>query len=155
MSSPIDYNAVIADLEAKRGQIDAAIAVIRSLVAAGVTEGTPPTNGSEEGGGGAASPPAPNRAPGQPQIQSDSFFGLSSSGAVRKYLGMMKRPQKPRAIADALRAGGQVHAVDDKVAYSNVATALRRGEGKEFVQTRNGEWGLAEWYGGKSKGEAE
>lgn len=32
MTAPIDYNAVLTDLLAKRGQIDAAIAVIRSLV---------------------------------------------------------------------------------------------------------------------------
>ena len=155
MSGPIDYNAVLADLEAKRAQIDAAIAVIRSLVGSGAAEGAQAPNGGEEGGTGAANPPAPNRPTGQTQIQSDTFFGLSSSAAVRKFLGMMKRPQKPRAIADALRTGGQIHAVDDKVAYTNVATALRRGDGKEFVQTRNGEWGLAEWYSGKSKSEGE
>ena len=32
MTAPIDYNAVLADLLAKRGQIDAAIAVIRGFI---------------------------------------------------------------------------------------------------------------------------
>jgi hypothetical protein len=46
MATPIDYSAVLADLEAKRGQIDAAIAVIRALVGSSVTgEGAPPKNG--------------------------------------------------------------------------------------------------------------
>lgn len=59
------------------------------------------------------------------------------------------------AIADALQAGGQVHASDAKTAYMNVNVALRRGKDKDFAQTRNGEWGLVEWYSGKSKGDAE
>jgi DNA-directed RNA polymerase delta subunit len=61
---------------------------------------------------------------------------------------MARRPQTARVIADALRNGGQVHATDVKAAYVNVSTALRRSN--DFVQTRNKEWALAEWYGNKS-----
>ena len=50
--------------------------------------------------------------------------------------------------------GGQVHAVDEKTAYTNIYTALRRGK-KFFVQTRSGEWGLVDRYGNKSKGDAD
>lgn len=155
MTAPIDYTAVLADLEAKRGQIDAAIAVIRTLVGEG---GAPP---QENGDGDDDAPARPSTASaGIPQrtapgIQSDTFFRLSTSAAVKKFLGMVKRPQTPRAIADALRAGGQVHATDEKTAYTNVYTALRRGQDKDFVQTRTGEWGLVEWYGNKPKGDGE
>jgi hypothetical protein len=155
MTAPIDYNAVLSDLEAKRAQLDAAIQVIRALIGSGATTGgesgpAEPING-ENGTGGASGRPAP----GGGSIATDAFFRLSTPAAVKKYLNMMRRPQKPRIIADALQAGGQVHATDSQTAYMNVHTALKRGKDKDFVQTRNGEWGLAEWYSGKSKGEGE
>jgi len=87
-------------------------------------------------------------------LQSDTFFRLTTSAAMRKYLAMMKRPQTSRAIAEALQAGGQVHAVDEKTSYTNVYTALRRRR-DVFVQTRNGEWGLLEWYNNKPRADPE
>lgn len=163
MTAPIDYNAVLADLEAKRGQIDAAIAVIRTLIGASATatgEGGSQALTDIPAGDGLVTITGPRGAsatgvPSATGIPSDLFFRLSTAQAVKKFLSMMKRPQKPRAIADALKAGGQVNATDDKQAYGNVATALRRGTDKEFVQTRQGEWGLVEWYGsgGKANGE--
>jgi hypothetical protein len=70
---------------------------------------------------------------------------------MKKYLGMMKRAQSARTIADALHEGGQVHAADRETAYKNVSSALRRNA--EFVQTRTKEWGLDEWYGAGKTGE--
>lgn len=154
MTAPIDYTAVLADLEAKRGQIDAAIAVIRALVGESGAAPQEEGNGDEEGqtkpSPASSSVPQRNTA-----IQSDTFFRLSTSAAVKKFLGMAKRPQTPRMIADALRAGGQVHATDEKTAYTNVYTALKRGQDKDFVQTRTKDWGLVEWYGSQSKGDGE
>lgn len=159
MTAPIDYNAVLADLEAKRGQIDAAISVLRALAAAGVTGETMPfgaASAADSEDPGSVSPIVSARttvATGNGiAIDPNAFFKMSTPAAVKKYLGMVKRPQTPRAIADALQAGGQVHAADPKTAYLNVYSALKRGD--EFVQTRNKEWGLAEWYGsGKGSNE--
>ena len=154
MTAPIDYAAVLADLEAKRGQIDAAIAVIRSLIGNGGGVDMAPQGTGTSASGGIATPSrnaAPLSAPGE--IQTDAFFRLSTSASIKKYLGMMKRPQTAKVIADALRLGGQVHAADEKTAYVNVSTALRRTS--DFVQTRNKEWGLAEWYGAQPKGDGE
>lgn len=154
MTAPIDYTAVLADLEAKRGQIDAAIAVIRTLV--GESGAAPQEDGNgDEGSQAKPSPATASVPPRNAAIQSDTFFRLSTSAAVKKFLGMVKRPQTPRMIADALRAGGQVHATDEKTAYTNVYTALKRGQDKDFVQTRTGEWGLVEWYSSKPKNETE
>lgn len=155
MPNQIDYQAVLADLEAKRDQIDAAIAGIRLMIGAvpdateaGSSESPAPK--PEQG-----SKAAPRATANGVAVQSDTFFQMSTSAAIRKFLAMAKRPQTPRAIADALHHGGQVHAVDAKTAYTNVYTALRRGQDGEFSQTRNGEWGLAEWYSNKPKGEGE
>lgn len=152
MTAPIDYQAVLADLEAKREQLDAAIAGIRVMLgvsesdAAGAGEPAKTSGGTKASGVVAANGTV---------VATDTFFGLSTSQAVRKFLSMTKRPQAPRAIADALHHGGQVHAVDQKTAYTNVYTALKRGKDSDFSQTRNGEWGLAEWYTNKPKAEGE
>lgn len=158
MTAPIDYSAVLADLEAKRGQLDAAIAVIRALIGAGATnaEALPEQEGEQ------ATPPA--RVPksvvsaahvAAADIKNDTFFGLSTAGAVRKFLTMAKRPQSPRVIANALLVGGQIHARDPKTAYTNVYSVLKRSKDKDFVQVRDGDWGLAEWYTNKPKNDAE
>jgi hypothetical protein len=156
MTAPIDYNAVLADLLAKRGQIDAAIEVIRAMV------GTSPVTDDGTGVEGAvpavapsasAPPPKPATRPTSTTIENDTFFGLNTADAIRKYLTMMKRPQTARVIAEALSTGGQINSADMKIAYGNVYSALTRN--KDFMKTRNKEWGLADWYGGKSKGDGE
>jgi hypothetical protein len=147
MTAPVDYNAVLADLEARRGQIDAAIAVIRALIGSGATAPIEAGAGSlADPGEGFVTISGP-RGASATGIPSDAFFRLSTASAIRKYLGMMKRPQTARAIADAMIAGGQVHATTPEIAYRNVHTALTRGKDKEFVRTRNKDWGLVEWYG--------
>ena len=64
---------------------------------------------------------------------------------------MMKRPQTARTITEALHAGGQINSSDVEAAYGSVYSALTRN--KDFVKTRNKEWGLAECYGNKPKGD--
>lgn len=155
MTAPIDYNAVLADLEAKRSQIEAAIQGIRALVALGITDmpagATVAQEASTTGDNGAGPAVRTPNASTVPGIASDAFFKLSTAAAIKKYLNMAKRPQTARLIADALHAGGQIHATDPQTAYMNVSSALRRNA--DFEQTRTKEWGLAEWYG--SKGESE
>ena len=158
MTAPIDYNAVLADLEAKRAQIDSAIAVIRALIGAGAGSGGGDVQAPADvlaATDGAPFPATQLRPSGTPGIASDTFFRLSTADAIKKYLGITKRPQTARAIADALMAGGQVHATDERVAYANVHTALTRGKDKVFAQTRNKDWGLAEWYGSNKPKESE
>jgi len=110
MTGPgIDYQAVLADLEAKRGQLDAAIAGIKAMLSGVAAE-----NGmaSPDGEPGAAIVlPAPKARPATGPlsqiIENDTFFGMSTAAAVRKFLAMTKRPQSPRVIADSLHRGGQ------------------------------------------------
>jgi hypothetical protein len=159
MTAPIDYNAVLADLQARRVQLDAAINVIQALLGSGGT--APP---SEEVGGltgasvssvviGSGAPPV--RENGTTALRNDAFFGLSTSAAMKKFLAMVKRPMSPRAIAQALFEGGQIHAVDERTAYVNVYSVLKRGRDKDFNQTRSGEWGLVEWYSSKQRSDNE
>ena len=153
MTGPIDYQAVLADLEAKRGTLDAAIAGIRAIIAGTVVEtSTASENGASAPALTSGMKPQPHARTDSAGIQSDTFFRLSTAEAIKKFLAMTKRPQTPRAIADALRAGGQVHAANEKSAYGNTYTALMRlRKSGEVAQTRQGDWGMAEWYTNKPK----
>ena len=44
MGNEIDYNAVVADLEAKRSAIDTAIAAMRQMMNLGADQQSPPSN---------------------------------------------------------------------------------------------------------------
>lgn len=156
MTHPIDYTAVLADLETKRDQLTAAIAGIRAMM------GSVDASEGDDGDAASTDKPAEGAAPKAPRgaasavIQSDTFFGMSTAGAVRKYLTMTKKTQTPKAIANALREGGQIHATSDETAYRNVYSVLTRKEDVDFCKMTSGEWGLAEWYRrGKNAAAAE
>ncbi len=132
MSSEIDYEAVLADLEARRADLEAAIIGIRRIL--GQTD--------EPG----VSMKASNE-PGKPiELEIDAFIGMSVSDAAKKFLRMMgRKPQGTQTICDALVRGGFKSKA--KNFYSNVHTALSRDP--DFVRVGRGKWGLAEWYPSK------
>jgi hypothetical protein len=154
MTTPVDYAAVLADLEARRAQLDAAIAAIRTMM------GSAPAEGDEgfvlDAPVGAPIPLRPRTTTSGGPLQSDSFHRLSTPDAIRKYLTMMRRPQKLPDIARSLREGGQPHAIDAQSAYNNVYAAIKRMEkAGEVSKIKTGEWGLTEWYSTKSRPEGE
>lgn len=133
---PLDYEAVLADLEAKKAAIEGAILALRQVINLG-TQVTPPIAG------------ATGRMFDPSQIADDAFFGLSIGEAAKKYLSMVKRKQSVREIADALDRGGLHHTSGD---FTNtVATMLRRQSVKdtELARVGRGDWGLAAWYGNR------
>lgn len=152
MTSPIDYAAVLADLKARRRQLDIAIASIETIL--GATGGTADVESASEESDypleSLAGPIAPIKARQNNAgtlIQNDTFFGLSTPEAVKKYLAMMKRPQKVSDISKALLEGGQIHARDATTAYNNAYASLKRlRKAGEAVRIKSGEWALAEWY---------
>lgn len=95
--------------------------------------------------------------PFKPILGPDTFFRMSVSQAVVKYLNMMKRPQSVTAITQALQAGGLTSKA--KNLYSTVFPTLQRmAQADEVVKVTNGEWGLSEWYGsgrGKTSDKSE
>jgi len=128
----IDYGAVLADLEQRRAELDAAISAIRQITGQAVATSTSPASLSD--------------------IPSDAFFGLSILAGAKKYLGMTKRPRKAPDIAAALERGGYLNKSRNFTA--TVYTTLRRAEdrGGGIVQMPDKAWGLTIWYpGGKPK----
>src|SRR5207249_2601998 len=96
----IDYEVVLADLEAKRAALEAAVSALRLALNLGAT--------AAMNSGGAAATAAPK--PIDPAtIRDDAFFGLSIGEAAKRYLEMVKRKQSVKEIADALERGGLPH----------------------------------------------
>jgi hypothetical protein len=124
---PINYAAVLADLEAKRVQLDSAIAAIKVLM-------------EQTGVMAATAPPVP-RIASLSEIPPRAFVGLSISAAVRQLLEMMQRRLSVAEILKGLEAGGL-----KPNKYRNVYAILRdREASKADVIKVNAKWGLAEW----------
>lgn len=121
------YAAVIADLKARRDDIDRIIADLERFAAG--------TSGS-----GAVV------AQHVEQIRPDTFFGHTIPEAAKKYLGMTGRQTRSvEQIADSLLKGGMETNARDFV--GTVKAMLRRYEERDGEVIRvGGEWGLAEWY---------
>jgi DNA-directed RNA polymerase delta subunit len=120
----VDYDAVLADLQAKRDQIDAAIAAINLIR------------------GGVASATSPSAAMSQRGIPANAFFTMGIGEAARKYLEMVKGKQTVGQITKALEQGGM-----PPLKVNTVYAALRRREAinKDIIRLGE-EWGLREWF---------
>lgn len=126
-SETIDYNAVLADLEAKKAGIEATIAGIRQMLSA-----------TEQGG-----------VAGKEQsteVRFDSFFGMSMPDAVIKFLEMAKRPQSVSDITKALEDGGLKSTA--KKLMASVGSTLSRMKAAGDIVSVQGKWGLRQWYPG-------
>lgn len=138
-STGIDYAAVLADLEAKRDKLDAAIAGIRTMLGLSAAAGSSATASSGSNGGST-------------EIEADTFFSLSIPDAAKKYLGMRKKPATTPEISEALRRGGQTNASSDGFG-NTLGSVLARvyNGGGGIVRVGRGTWGLAEWYPNKPR----
>jgi hypothetical protein len=125
MPDPINYQAVLADLEAKRAQLDSAIAAIRAIM----------------GPAGALVRASVPRIANLSQIQPNAFTGLSISNGSHRLLEMIQRKLSTHEIMQGLRAGGLKPSN-----YHNTYATLRQREAyKADILNEEGFWGLAEW----------
>src|SRR5262249_31902142 len=123
----INYAAVLADLEAKRAEIDSAIAAIKIII--------------RQTGAMAATAPPVRRIASLSQIPPKAFVGFSTSVAAYRLLEMMQHRLSMKEIMQGLQAGGL-----KPNKYRNVYAILRQREAyKADVINVNAKWGLAEW----------
>ncbi len=123
----INYKAVLADLEAKKAQIESAIAAIKMIAAQGGTF-TP--------------------GPGGNDLGPSAFLKMSIPDAAKKLLETTKQKHSTQAIIDALVAGGL-----PKSKYPTVYSILtRRAKQVGDLINMQGDWALAEWYPNYRKG---
>jgi hypothetical protein len=124
---PINYEAVLADLEARRSQLDATIAGIKSLLGQSISG----PGGPSGGGGYSGASPA-----------HDAFIGMSMPEAAKKHLSAVRKKLSTQELMTALEAGGLPPSK-----YNTVYAILRRRENQVGdIINMKGDWGLAEWY---------
>jgi len=124
---PINYAAVLVDLEAKRDELDSAIVAIKALL-------------KQTGTMAATHDPVP-RISRLDDVPHHAFVGLSISRSVRRLLEMMQRRLTVAEIMKGLVAGGL-----KPNKYRNVYAILRDREAYQAdIIKVDGRWGLAEW----------
>ena len=131
----------IVALERKRNGLIDAVNVLREKA------GLPPREpiGPNGDGSGAAT----SAGGATSTLRSDQFYGKRMGAAARAYLEMRKAsgegPAKPRAIYEALVAGGyEFRGKGETNQMVVLRTTLRKSP--MFHKLPNGLWGLTEWY---------
>jgi hypothetical protein len=131
MAGEVDYRAVLADLEERRANLDAAIAGVRQLLKLAPEEGATVAS-------------APQQKETEAAVRFDSFFGMTMPDAINKFLGMSKRPQPVGEITKALQEGG--FPTTAKNLITSVGSTLTRMKLSGDVVSIQGKWGLSSWY---------
>lgn len=123
---PINYEAVLADLEDRKSKLEVAIESIRQIIGQ--------TGTSPSGSPGGVSPD------GKPAH--DAFIGMSIPEAAKKHLTAVRRKMSTQDLMTAMTEGGLPESK-----YSTVYAILRRRE-KQVGDIINmkGDWALSEWY---------
>lgn len=141
------YASVLADLKAKRDQIDQAIQAIES-----VRGGATPKSSAEAFRAEAAQGGAIDDGPG-------AYLGLTIAEAAKKMLRTRRKALTNAELVAGFRAGGLVLNSVDEMNTVNAVLARRFQNNGDIVRVARGTWGLKEWYPNRSfkkdaKGEA-
>jgi hypothetical protein len=124
--------ATLAELEARRARLDAAIAEIRGMLMQPLTESAESRPG----------PDAPSGPPSGGAPQPGAFLGMSIPEAAKKHLATVRKKLSTRALMTALEAGGIL-----SPKYTTVYGVLRRRETQiGDIVNMQGDWALADWY---------
>lgn len=131
------YAAVLADLKAKRDQIDAAIQAIEGLRA---------TGGVTVSASATVTQPGQNSPPDGP----GAYLGMTIPDAAKKVLATRRQTMGNADILAALKAGGlHLNSRDPINTIGSVLTRRFNVVG-DIVRVGRGTWGLKEWYPNRS-----
>lgn len=131
------YEAVLADLRAKREQIDQTINLLSAMrggVAVSASLSVSPANGVETGVVETAG----------------MFLGMSIVDAAKKLLAARKRTMSNSEILAELKAGGLVLTGADPLNVVGSVMTRRFNNIGDVVRVGRGTWGLKEWYPGRN-----
>jgi hypothetical protein len=132
---PINYEAVLADLKARREQLNAAIASVEAIL------------------GQLGSGPGPGSGPhGGPHPKPDAFLKMTIPDATAKHLATVREKQSTKQIIDALVKGGLPPS-----SYQTVYGILLRREKQvgDIFHFKGGDWALSEWYPNRARPSAK
>lgn len=135
------YEAVLADLRAKRDQLDIAIKAIEATRGGAAT--APALTSSSQPASGIEGPGA--------------FLGLSIVDAAKRLLAAKRQPLRNPEFAAAFKVGGLHLNSNDPVNTIGAVLTRRANEVGDIVKIGRGTFGLKEWYPNRSfkKGKAE
>ena len=135
-TNPIDYRAVLEDIETRIKRLQAAADAIREVIVTTEIATAPGVSNAQDSPAG-------------------MYFDMSIAEAIEKYLDGVKRPKTPVDIANALEAGGFPHTSKDFVATvrSAIFREIKKPDAK-IVKRPDGDYGLISWYPGLRSKEA-
>lgn len=142
--SPNPYAAVLADLRAKRAEIDNTIKILEGLSGLNLSASVGATLVA-----GHANTPLDEGA--EPELIGEgAFHGMSIVDATKKLLALRKRKMGNPEIARELVAGGLVMNSADPVNTVGSVLTRRFNQAGDVVRVARGTWGLKEWYPGRT-----
>ncbi|HEV1995541.1 MAG TPA: hypothetical protein VGR03_14515 [Candidatus Acidoferrum sp.] len=135
---PIDYAAIIADIEAKITALTNTLAAFRAAHAAGAL--------GLSGDGIVPTTTAPFSASGG-EVPVGAFLGRSIPEAAKLCLQIVKRKLTSREIADYLKKGGiETSAKSFPALVHSILIRASKPLDSPIVKLDRSYWGLAEWY---------
>lgn len=129
------YEAVLADLRAKRAEIDATIRTLEMMSG---------LKSSDTGVG--KSFLGEEITDASAESEAGLFLGMSIVDATKKLLALRKRAMGNPEIARELKAGGLVLNSADPVNTIGSVLTRRFNQIGDVVKISRGTWGLKEWY---------
>ena len=129
----IDYAHVLADMEARRTALDAAIASMRAFLSGQLGDAT-------------MAGPSASSVSTNGEVPAGAFLGKSIPDAAKLFLQIVKRKSTSRDIAEALRRGGMESTSSNFQGIVHAVLDRARKSGGEIVKLDRSHWGLAEWY---------
>ena len=123
--NPVDYVEVLADLERRKGELEAAINAIRRLVDPNHPIATSPWPTPAEAG--------PRTYP---------FLGMTIPEATIAHLRTSQKPLSTHEVIAALKQGG----LRDSNYQTVYQVLRRRARDKQDLAVDKGKWHLAEWH---------
>lgn len=124
--STVDYAEVLADLERRRGELEAAIHAIRRLV-------NPLA---------APAPLLPYAVPPPEPARAFPFLGMTIPEATISHLRSVQTPLSTHEVIAALKQGG----LRDSNYQTVYQVLRRRAREKQDLSVDKGKWHLAEWH---------
>lgn len=130
------YDAVLADLRAKRAELDSAIEMLEKLRDGRL--GVTPTAHTQID------------QPDEPENDAGAFLGMSIVDATKKLLKARKKALTNSEILKELVAGGVVLTGADPLNVVGSVLTRRFNQVGDVVRVARGTWGLKEWYPGRN-----
>ena len=123
--NPVDYVEVLADLERRKGELEAAINAIRRLV--------DPTSSAAH---------STVLAPAEAGPRAYPFLGMTIPEATIAHLRTAQKPLSTHEVIAALKQGG----LRDSNYQTVYQVLRRRAREKQDLAVDKGKWHLAEWH---------